>query len=110
MKIDAKELIIHAQMYEIADKYGVVGLKELAKVKFHVACNRFWDDQEFSIAAHHAYVSTPDEDKGLRSVVCKIISQHMSLIKKPEIEALMTEFNGLSFGLLMEKATQHGWC
>lgn len=34
----------------------------------------------------------------------------MALLDKPEIEALMTEFNGLAFGLLKEKAKAQGWC
>jgi len=34
----------------------------------------------------------------------------MSLLEKPETEDLMTEFNGLVFGLLFDKAKQSGWC
>jgi hypothetical protein len=32
----------------------------------------------------------------------------MSLLEKPEVEDLMTEFNGLAFGLLFDKAKQSG--
>jgi hypothetical protein len=50
-----------------------------------------------------------EEDKGLRDIVCKTISDHMSLLEKPEIEALMTEFNGLAFGLLKAKSKANDW-
>lgn len=96
-------------MYEIADKYGVVGLKDLTAEKFRRACQKFWDDATFAIAAHHAFSTTPDHDEGLRDIVSKTISDHMSeLLKKPDIEALLTEFNGLAFGLLKAK-TEAGW-
>jgi hypothetical protein len=96
-------------MYEIGDKYHVSGLKDLVKHKFELACAMYWDDPKFAEAANYAFSTTPDEDKGLRTIVCKTLSDHMSLLKKPEVEALMTEFNGLSFGLLLEKAKENGW-
>jgi hypothetical protein len=34
----------------------------------------------------------------------------MVLLDNPEIKTLMTEFNGLAFGLLKEKAKAPGWC
>jgi hypothetical protein len=33
----------------------------------------------------------------------------MGLLKKGEVGKLMEEFNGLAFGLLMEKAEKCGW-
>jgi hypothetical protein len=86
-----------------------VGLKELAKEKFDHACQNFWYDPAFSIAAHHAFSTTPDDDKGLRDIVSRTIASHMELLNKVEIEALMTEFNGLAFGLLKQKSQQNGW-
>jgi hypothetical protein len=96
-------------MYEIADKYDVAGLKNLCIEKYKRACRKFWDDPKFAESAHHVYCTTPSRDKGLRNIVTKTLSDHMSL-EKPEIEDLMTEFNGLAFGLLFDKAKQSGWC
>ena len=96
-------------MYEIADKYDVLGLKALAAEKFRVASAQFWNHAMFPTAAHHAFSTTMEEDKGLREIVCKTISDHMALLEKPEIEALMTEFNGLAFGLLKAKSKANGW-
>lgn len=105
----ADQLLLHAKMYEIGDKYDVVGLKELSKEKFDCACRHFWDDPAFPVAAHHAFSTTVDKDKGLRDIVSKTISSHMELLKKGEIRVLMTEVNGLALGVLLEKAEQVKW-
>lgn len=34
----------------------------------------------------------------------------MSLIEKPEIENLMTDFDGPAFDMLFDKAKESGWC
>ena len=107
---DADQMLTHSKMYEIADKYDVSGLKQLCIEKYTRACNKFWDDAKFAESAYHAFSTTPTRDKGLRNIVCKTISQHMTLLKKPEVEDLMNEFNGLAFGLLFDKAEQAGWC
>jgi hypothetical protein len=107
---NGEQLITHAKMYAIADKYQIAGLKALVTEKFRSACEHHWDKQAFSAAAHIVYESTLGVDKGLRNIVAQTISSNMSLLKKPEIEALMTECNGLAFGILKEKALQYRWC
>jgi hypothetical protein len=100
----ANDMVTHAKMYEMADKYDISGLKQLCIEKYKQTCIVFWDDLKFAESAYHVYSTTPTRDKGLRNIVCKIISLHMQLLKKPEIEDLMNEFNGLAFGLLFDKA------
>jgi len=91
-------------MYEIADKYDVVGLKELVLEKFKRACVSFWNDDTFSVAAHYAFSTTMESDKGLRDIVSATISKHKELLHKSEIQALMTEFNTLALSVLMKMA------
>jgi hypothetical protein len=43
-------------MYEVADKYEAVGLKELAKEKFSRGRKHFWDTLDSHIAANHAFL------------------------------------------------------
>jgi hypothetical protein len=105
----ASQTLDHAKMYEIADKYDVVGLKDLAREKFKLSCCTFWDKDEFSIAAHYAFSTTMADDKGLRDIISSTIADHMQLIQKPEIQALLSEHNGLSLGIMMKKADEHGW-
>jgi hypothetical protein len=96
-------------MYEIGDKYDVIGLKELAREKFSRCCAKFWDSEEFAPAAHYAFSTTPEEDKGLRDVIVRTVSLHMILLNKPAVEAVLTEFNGLAVGLLKMRAKELGW-
>ena len=63
----------------------------------------------FAEAAHYAFSTTPEDDRGLRRIVCKTFSEHMGLLKKGDVMELMTELNGLAFGLLMEMAEKNGW-
>ncbi|KAH7139567.1 hypothetical protein B0J11DRAFT_589460 [Dendryphion nanum] len=104
----ASQLLVHSKMYEIGERYDVQGLKELAKEKFRIACDEFWNTSDFPEAAYHAFSSTVADDKGLRTIVCQILANHMELINKEEIVALLMEFNGLAYGLLKEKII-HGW-
>jgi hypothetical protein len=106
---DASQLLLHAKMYEIGDKYDVIGLKQLAREKFLRAAAEYWNDEQFALAAHYAFSTTPEEDKGLRDVVNNTISMHMELLNKPAVEALLTEFNGLAVGLLKMRARDLGW-
>lgn len=106
---DCEALVIHAKMYAIAEKYNIIGLKQLAKERFEPECEYFWNHSEFPIAANIVYDSTPENDKGLRDIVVKTIVSHMELLQKPEIEAVMTDYSGLLFGVLKEKAQMYGW-
>ncbi|ORY17303.1 hypothetical protein BCR34DRAFT_52098 [Clohesyomyces aquaticus] len=105
----AEQFLTYAKMYEIADEYNITGLKQLSEDKFLRACQMFWEEAEFPVAANHAFSTTPDHDKGLRDLVSKTISDHDSLLHKPEIKALMVEFNGLAYDLLMLKVEKYGW-
>jgi len=88
-------------MYEIADKYDIPGLKDLVKEEFRLACKLSWNTLAFGNAAHYAFSTTPDHDKGLRDIVTDTIAAHMkALLKLPEIEALLTDFKGLAYDLL----------
>lgn len=96
-------------MYKIADKYDVVGLKELTKEKFKLACMAFWDNDMFPVAAYHAFSIMMEEYDGLRDIVKGTILDHMELIRKTEVQAVMTEFADLSLGILLKKADEQGW-
>lgn len=90
-------------MYEIADKYEVTGLKELACRNFALACEAFWDDEAFPIAIKHAFSTTVFKDRGLRDVIIKTVSSHDSLVRKTEIQAVMLEHSDLAVSILLEK-------
>ncbi|EMD66038.1 hypothetical protein COCSADRAFT_35975 [Bipolaris sorokiniana ND90Pr] len=105
----SSQLLTHAKMYELADKYEVVGLKELSKEKFSRGCKHFWDTPAFPIAARHAFSTTPGKDNGLRCCVSQAVATNMQLIRKPEVRALLMQFNGLALGILDAKSKELGW-
>jgi hypothetical protein len=106
---DASQLLLSAKMYEIGDKYDVLGLKQLALAKFSLACEKYWESQEFAPAAHYAFSTTPESDKGLRDIVTKTIADHMKTLNSPAVEALLNEFNGLAMSVLKIRAKDLGW-
>jgi hypothetical protein len=94
------ELSIHAQMYALAEKYGIHDLKDLARDKFEEAASKQWNGSGFPLAVQIVYTSTPESDHGLRDVVVDTLGRHRQLLEKAEVEALVMEINGLAFGLL----------
>jgi hypothetical protein len=105
----SSQLLTHAKMYEMADKYEVVGLKELAKEKFSRGCKHFWNTEDFTTAAFHAFSTTPEKDNGLRDCVSRAIATNMQLVRKPRIRALLLKFNGVALGILDAKSKELGW-
>lgn len=102
-------MLVHAKMYEAGDKYDVAGLKELSHEKFLRTCCKYWNDEHFAPAAYHALTTTHEADMGLRDIIKKVIAQHIELLNKPEVIALLHEFNGLATGILELRAKDLGW-
>ena len=96
-------LITLAKMYAIADKYDIKGLQSLSRDKFKLAAANNWNHCDLPLAIYAVYTSTPDSNMGLRDIVVNLISDHMSLMRKPEVEAVVRESNGLAFDLLKLK-------
>lgn len=101
-------LITLAKMYAIADKCDIKGLQSLSRDKFKPAVANNWNHGDLPSAIYTMYISTPDSNTGLRDIVVNLISDHMSLLRKPEVEALMREFNGMAFDLLKLKHLNSG--
>lgn len=84
-------IVHHARVYAIADKYDVRTLRELATSKFTRACELWWDNGEFAQAALEAYSTTVEEDRCLRDIVVQTITAHRDLIEKAEVAAVIRE-------------------
>ena len=105
---DADQLLIHAMMYELADKYDVAGLRHLAEEKFYRSCAAFWNTEQFAIAAEHALISTPESDTGLRQVLCQTITTHIKLLNVPSIVTLLHKHPDLMYSVLRRQAEELG--
>ena len=66
-----EELIVHALVYAIADKYRVDGLAKLAEGYFMFAFEERWNSHEMQSAIRLVYSSTPPQARGLRDLVLK---------------------------------------
>jgi hypothetical protein len=109
MNGNSDQLVLHAKMYEIADKYDVDGLEQLAQEKLRRSCNSHWDTKHFAPAAHYAFSTTPESDMGLRDIVVDVIADHIDMLNSFAVEALLTEFNGVAVALLKRNAKAIGW-
>jgi hypothetical protein len=93
-------------MYEVADKYYIAGLKMLAREKFSRSCTLYWDHDLFPAAFEHALSSTPDEDQGLREILCETIMAHAAILEQPAIEETMGRHTAFTYQVLKRHAAK----
>ncbi|KAH6864950.1 hypothetical protein BKA58DRAFT_431522 [Alternaria rosae] len=99
-EINRAILLVHSKIYEIADKYDVNGLKDLARTKFSSLCALLWNGDVFAQAAEHALSSTPDSDDVLREVLCQTIISHIELLNKSDVAELLSKHTDFLFNAL----------
>jgi hypothetical protein len=103
------QMLVHVKVYDLGEKFKVAGLKDLARKKFEMWCSKYWEEEDFATAAHLVFSNTGQDNAGLREVVAKVVSDHISLLNKPTIEALMDHPNGLGGALVRIRARELGW-
>ncbi|KAH8755985.1 hypothetical protein F5883DRAFT_686003, partial [Diaporthe sp. PMI_573] len=99
--IRSSDLLLHAKVYALAEKYIIVGLKGLALSKFRTLALQCWDTDDFLDAVSEVYSSTIDADRGLRDVVLEIISAHRGLLDREETKTLLERERLLAYDLIM---------
>ncbi|KAF2440069.1 hypothetical protein P171DRAFT_489847 [Karstenula rhodostoma CBS 690.94] len=105
----AADLITHAKVYVLADKYAASSLKDLAVDKFYHATLYWWDDANFAVAARCLLENTPDSDEYIREIIRTTLSDHMSILKKHEIAVLLGDYRDLAHDLLLERVSRGDW-
>ncbi|KAF2417106.1 hypothetical protein EJ08DRAFT_703502 [Tothia fuscella] len=98
--------VLHANMYALADFYGIQGLKELAKEKYRTAMVISWKTKEAVKSMELAWNSTPSDDRGLRDIVVRTVVSQIEMVGMPDVETLLRELPDLSFEILKSFATQ----
>jgi len=99
-------LVFHAEMYSLADKYNIRGMKVLAQDHFQNRAGGNYRVKEFPTAIRTVYKTTVDGDRGLRDVVVDIIFMNMDLLDGPEIKEAVKDTANLAFELLMKSREQ----
>lgn len=91
----------HVRVYAMADKYGVLELKELAKRKFTACADCDWPTENLAEILRAVYGSTPESDRGLRDVVARLCSNRLhDLIHLASFTAVLVEEGALCLDVL----------
>jgi hypothetical protein len=96
---DKPNLILHAKVYEIAERYGIPGLKSLARKKFGDQLQLHLMSTEFPEACQEVYESTVDSDRGLRDIIIQTFRANPDLSLRKDVEQVVRETPGLAFEL-----------
>jgi hypothetical protein len=96
-----EQLLLHSKLYTIAEKYDVPGLKLLAKEKFDRSCIAFGQQEDFIVAAEHAFTTTPDEDDGLRMIIQKTLVLKKKTLHRPDVQAFLEARPVLMYQVLL---------
>lgn len=92
-------LLLHTQVYALAEKYDIPTLKQLAKRKFEMAVACYYDAPELADAIEFVYTSTIDSDRGLRDVVLQLFRNHPQLANTQDVFAVIKETPTLALDL-----------
>ena len=98
-------LVLHAKIYALGEKYEIRDLKALAFQKFSFEILKHHSSSSFREAAWVAYTSTVDGDRGMRNVVIDTVVKHRYLLQQEAFQQVVKETE-LGFDLLMRLA-QH---
>ena len=81
--------------------YSIESLQTIALGKVSEAATYAWNREDFAEVAILVYSSIPDNDKGLRDIVTKVITEHANtLLKKTKVEGSVRGISGLAYDLL----------
>ncbi|KAJ4984228.1 BTB/POZ domain-containing protein [Stagonosporopsis vannaccii] len=97
--VESAHLVTHAKVYAIAEKYGIAGLKSLARSKFSYQISMHLNSPEFADACQEAYESTFHTDRGLRDVIIQTFRANPDLSMREDVEMAVRETPGLAFEL-----------
>jgi hypothetical protein len=96
------ELVVHAKVFSLSQKYDIEGLKGLALEKFRGEAEEGWDKEDFLLAVREVYHSSMDGygDKRMREAVTDIVCQHPELLDKPATQSAIKDLQ-LNYDVLM---------
>ena len=96
---DDSRLLVHTQVYAVAEKYDIQPLKDLACQKFEIAMACYYDSPELADAIEEVYNSTVDSDRGLRNIIIQAFRSHPSLANTGDVYEVISRTPTLAFEL-----------
>jgi hypothetical protein len=97
--VEIPHLLSHTRVYALAEKYGIKGLKALAKSKFASQMSLHFASTEFAPSIQEVYESTVDSDRGLRDVVIQAFRSHPEVALREDVEDVVRNTPGLAWEL-----------
>jgi len=87
----AKDMVLDARMYGIADKYDLPDMKQKVFKAFEPLLAMYWTDLQFTEVACCVYEMTIDSDRGLRDLVKGVVwgNRTLMLTRKDIQECIM---------------------
>jgi hypothetical protein len=95
------ELVAHARVYILAEKYLIGGLKTLALRKFTTSVHDHFNVDSFLQAMEEVYSTTLESDKGLRDIIIRTLYQQRHLLDRKEIQVILKDLGEATFDLAM---------
>lgn len=97
-------------VYAIADKYDIPGLKDMALAKFRISihgCESI--PKHLSTLIRAVYSTTPDSDRGLRSIIVEHCHRHLKeLMRSGLFQQTMQELGSFAVDLLRKSRKEDG--
>ena len=87
------------QSANLHHRYGIAGLKSLARSKFSYQISTHLSSPEFADACQEAYETTFHTDRGLRDVIIQTFRANPDLSMREDVEVVVRETPGLAFEL-----------
>lgn len=98
---ERNDLIAHAKIYALAEKYLAPGLKAVALEHFEAAATTCFDMTKFLEATREVYASTHDNDRGLRDVIIEKFSKKPKWLAEEEVRDVLKEMGALTYNLVI---------
>ena len=110
LSLETSASIVNAQVYAVADKFEVPGLKALSQQKFRDSIASDWNLPVFPRVVRLVYESTPAQDQGLRSVIASVSQCHFSVLKhREEFAEVLREVHDFALDILYLSENRVGW-
>lgn len=104
--VQGSRMLACTKAYIMADKFNVPGLKTLAATKFTTAIATEWNTEGLSTAIELIYNQIPENDRILKDVVLKVISEHVKeLVDRGEFASLCKADGEIAFDILCKHLT-----
>ncbi|KAM0139911.1 hypothetical protein ACHAP3_002972 [Botrytis cinerea] len=103
IELQAEDMVKHAKVYIIAEKFDIQPLKTLARQKYSSVANNYWNSCCFVQSIELIFDGTPDISEGdsLRKAVLEVASRYMKqLLVREDFAQMCQERGDIGFSIL----------